>query len=115
MGRARSGVATGMAERQRIKSIADRLAEEYVTESGESAPRDHVEKVVEAVAEPLAEAPVQDFVPLLVENAARNQMHAEGLHVEPAEEDTAPAVGDDADDADRLVSGFARPDLEARR
>ena len=29
---------------------------------------------------PLADAPLQQFVPLLVENAARNQLHGEGLH-----------------------------------
>jgi hypothetical protein len=102
-----------MAENARINSIADRLAEEYVTKSGDNPPRDHVGEVVDAMAEPLADAPVQDYVPLLVENAARDHLHSEGLHMEPAEEDTAPPRHDDAEE-DRLVSGFARPDLEDR-
>jgi hypothetical protein len=102
-------------ENKRIKKLAERLADEYVTETGEAAPADHVGEIVDAVAEPLADAPVQEFVPLLVENAARDRLHAEGLHVEPTEADTAPALHVDDEDSNRLVSGYARPDVEDRR
>ncbi len=104
-----------MAENRRIESIADRLADEYVTASGEAPERDHVADVVAEVAEPFADAPVQEFVPLLVENAARDRMHQEGLHIEPADDDTAPPRVDNEQGQDRLVSGFGRPDLEPRR
>jgi hypothetical protein len=98
-----------MAENERMKAIADRLAEDYTTESGQPAQRDHVADVVDAAAEPLGDAPIQDFVPLLVENAARDRLHAEGLHVVPAEPDSGPAR---RSDGERLVSGYAQADLE---
>jgi len=101
-----------MAENRRIDSIAERLADEYVTASGEAPEREHVADVVAKAAEPLADAPVQDFVPLLVENAARDRMHEEGHHVEPSEEDTAPTYVKADDRKDRMVSGFAQADLE---
>jgi hypothetical protein len=102
-------------DNKRIKRLAERLADEYVTETGDAVPADHVGAIVDAVAEPLAKAPVQEFVPLLIENAARDRLHAEGLHVEPAEEDTAPARRGDDEGANRLVSGYARADVERRR
>ncbi|HEY1278566.1 MAG TPA: hypothetical protein VGF22_02755 [Acidimicrobiales bacterium] len=101
-----------MAENRRIDSVAERLADEYVTASGEALAREHVADVVAKAAEPLADAPVRDFVPLLVENAARDRMHDEGHHVEPSEEDTAPMHVKADDRKDRLVSGFAQADLE---
>jgi hypothetical protein len=104
-----------MAEKQRIDSIADRLADEYVTDAGETVERDHVAEVVAAAAETLDGAPVQDFVPLLVENAVRDRLHENGLHVEPAEEDTAPAHYGGAEDDDRLASGYAQAHVEKRR
>jgi hypothetical protein len=104
-----------MAEKQRIHTLAERLAEEYVTESGEAAPPDHIVEIVQAAAEPLADAPVQDFVPLLIENAARDRLHAERLHVEPTQEDSAPPRHDAGEESNRLVSGYGRPDLDDRR
>ncbi len=61
-------------------SIADRLTDELVTSAGEHPSHSHVIDVVEAAAEPLADAPLQQFVPLLVENQARQTLHDEGLH-----------------------------------
>jgi hypothetical protein len=104
-----------MADKQRIDSIADRLAEEYVTDAGDTVERDHVAEVVAAAAETLDGAPVQDFVPLLVENAVRDRLHEEGLHAEPADEDTAPPQYDGAGDDDRLASGYAQADVETPR
>jgi hypothetical protein len=101
-----------MAENRRSDSIAERLADEYVTASGEAPAREHVADVVAKAAEPLADSPVQDFVPLLVENAARDRMHEEGHHVEPSEQDTAPTHVKANDRKDPLVSGFAQADLE---
>jgi hypothetical protein len=103
-----------MSKSRRINTIADRLSEEFVTETGDAAAPDHVGEVVTSAAERLSDAPVQDFVPLLVENAARDQLHQEGLHVEPAEEDSAPARRDDGDGSGGLVSGYARADVHTR-
>lgn len=68
-----------MVETALIDSIADRLADELVTTTGEPVSHDHVVDVVEAAAKPFADAPLQQFVPLLVENAARNQFRREGI------------------------------------
>jgi hypothetical protein len=103
-----------MAENRRIEQIADRLADEYVSEEGESAQHEHVADVVAEAAAPLEDAPVQDFVPLLVENAARDRMHQEGMHIEPADDDTAPAHVAADDDHEPMVSGFAQADVERR-
>jgi hypothetical protein len=68
-----------MVEIALIDSIADRLAHELVTTAGEPVSHDHVVDVVEAAAKPFADAPLQQFVPLLVENAARSQFRREGI------------------------------------
>jgi hypothetical protein len=103
-----------MSESTRINAMADRLSEEFVTETGDAAEPDHVGAVVASAAERLSDAPVQDFVPLLVENAARDQLHQEGLHVEPTEEDSAPARRDGDAGSGGLLSGFAPSDVASR-
>ncbi len=101
-------------ENKRIDAIAGRLAEEFVTDTGDAPEPDHLDEVVGSAAERLSDAPVQDFVPLLVENAARDQLHQEGLHVEPAGEDSAPPRRDADGDSGGLVSGFAPADVKSQ-
>jgi hypothetical protein len=74
------GSLTTVANNALINSIADRLTDELVTSSGEHASQTHVADVVAAAAAPLSDAPLQQFVALLVENAARGRLHDEGLH-----------------------------------
>jgi hypothetical protein len=63
----------------RIQSVADRLSQDLVDESGHPADAAHVADVVMAKAEPLEDAPLQEFVPLLVEHEAAQELRAEGL------------------------------------
>lgn len=65
---------------RRIDAIVERLSEELVHEDGTPADPGHVSDVVHAAAADLAGAPIQDFVPLLVENEVRDVFHDEGLH-----------------------------------
>jgi hypothetical protein len=69
-----------MADIAVLDAITDRLALGLVTTAGERASHDHVADVVDAAARLLADAPLQQFVPLLVENAARGTLYSEGLH-----------------------------------
>jgi hypothetical protein len=69
-----------MADIAVLDAIADRLALRLVTAAGEPASHDHIVDVVDAAARLLADAPLQQFVPLLVENAARGTLYGEGLH-----------------------------------
>jgi hypothetical protein len=73
-----------MAASALIDSIADRLADQLVNSAGEHASHDYVAGVVAAAADSLVNAPLQQFVPLLVENEARNKLHHEGMHVASA-------------------------------
>jgi hypothetical protein len=65
---------------RRIDAIVERLSDELVHEDGTRADPDHIADVVHAAAVILAEAPIQDFVPLLVETEARDVFYDEGLH-----------------------------------
>jgi hypothetical protein len=51
-----------------------------------------VANVVEAKAESLAEAPLQEFVPLLIEHQARDELRQHGLHRDVTDDTSA---GDD--------------------
>jgi hypothetical protein len=74
-----------MADTAVLDAIADRLALRLVTTAGQPASHDHVADVVDAAARLLADAPLQQFVPLLVENAARGTLYNEGLHLMSAQ------------------------------
>ncbi len=67
-----------------LSSIADRLTRRFVTSAGQPASPDHVTDVVGAAAMSLAAAPLQQFVPILVEHAAGNALHDEGMQRVPA-------------------------------
>ena len=65
-----------MSKSRRINTIADRLSEEFVTETGDAAAPDHVGEVVTSAAERLSDAPVQDFVAVFVERALKARLRS---------------------------------------
>jgi hypothetical protein len=75
---------------QRLETLRRRLQDELVDHEGRPPAPSDVESVVAAKAGSLAEAPVQEFVPLLVEHQARDELRRKGLHRELPEE-TEPA------------------------
>src|SRR5262249_36033474 len=81
----------------RIDALIERLSTELVDDQGESPEPTHVSEVVRATAARLENAPIQDFVALLVENEALDHFRSEGLHhVLPDEpEAPLPVHGDD--------------------
>jgi hypothetical protein len=93
---------------RRIDALAEQIGDELVDDEGRPADRDHVSDVVHAVAEDLADARVQDFVPLLVENGARGILRAEGLRRALPDEPAGP-VRDAEDRPDAGGVAIARP------
>ena len=89
---------------RRIDSIVERLSDELVHEDGTPADPDHVSEVVHAAAENLADAPIQDFVALLVENEARDVFHDEGLHRALPEDVAGPVHDPDVDEGEHIPS-----------
>jgi hypothetical protein len=79
-----------MTNDRRIDGLAERLSEELVDAAGKPADGAHVAEVVQHAAERLADAPIQDFVPLLVENEARDELRHEGLHRTLPDDPTGP-------------------------
>ena len=79
----------------RIVAVADRLSKELVDEHGAPADPEQVKAAVEAAGAELADAPVQEFVPLLVEHEARQELRQQGLRRVLPEVDNAPARQDD--------------------
>ena len=64
---------------KRLQQLAARLEETLVDDDGQPAQPDVVEQVVAEKAANLEEAPLQEFVPLLVENQARTELRSRGL------------------------------------
>jgi hypothetical protein len=89
---------------RRIDAVVERLSEELVHEDGTRAESGHVADVVHAIADELTDAPLQDFVPLLVENEARDVLHDEGLHRELPEDLGGPVHDPDAAAPDAIPS-----------
>ena len=73
----------------RVDAVKQRLQHDLVDDQGRPAPTEDVDRVVEAKAESFADAPVQEFVPLLIEHQARDELRQQGLHID---------VGDDSED-----------------
>lgn len=65
---------------ERLRSLKRRLRDELVDDNGRPADPNHVDRVVEAKAQSLADAPVQEFLPLLIEHQARDELREHGLH-----------------------------------
>ena len=85
---------------RRIDAVKDRLSSELVDQEGHPADPDQVARAVETAGAELADAPVQEFVPLLVEHDAREELRRQqGLHRELSDVDDGapPRRADDQD------------------
>ena len=89
---------------KRVETVKERLESDLVDDDGRPADPEQVASAVAAAAEPLADAPVQEFVPLLVEHDARDQLRKDGLHRDLDEADTgaAHAASDSGDQPSSL-------------
>lgn len=67
---------------KRVDQLKQRLEDELVGDDGQPAPAEEIRRVVDDSAEALAEAPIQDFVPILIEHDARAELRRGGLHRE---------------------------------
>jgi len=76
------------AAEKRIGQVAERLEDTLVDDAGRPADKHIVEEAVAKRAASFEDAPVQEFVPLLVENQAGNDLRERGLR----------RTWDDADD-----------------
>ena len=86
---------------RRVEGLKRRLCDELVDDQGQPPEPDEVERVVTAKAEALLDAPVQEFVPLLIEHQARDELRQHGLRREIPEEETIDVASDEtADRAD---------------
>ena len=79
---------TDLSNDQRLATLKRRLNTELVDANGNPPDADDVDAVVVATADHLADAPIQDFVPLLVEHQALDELRRRGLHRE-LHDDTA--------------------------
>jgi hypothetical protein len=88
-------------EDRRLEDMVSRLEERLINDAGDHADRQHVEAIVARRAQDLAEAPVQDFVPLLTEHGAREDLRNEGFRPlpEPEPEDQTPVGPGDEDNS----------------
>ena len=64
----------------RVYAVKQRLHDELVDHEGVPADPVDVDRVVDAKAASFAEARVQEFVPLLIEHEARDELRQHGLH-----------------------------------
>jgi hypothetical protein len=77
----------GSEEAKAVAAVADRLAGRFP-----EVPRDHVVELVNDAHLALEGNPIRDFVPVLVEHAARERLRAEGATPTPLpDEADAPA------------------------
>lgn len=93
---------------KRIETVKERLHEELVDDQGRPADDDIVNRAVDAAAEPLAGAPVQEFAPLLIEHQVRDELRQQGLHRDVRDDESDPsgdAVNDRHDDTDDQGNG----------
>jgi hypothetical protein len=81
----------------RVNHVKQRLHDELVDEQGRAADPDDVSRVVDAKAESFADAPVQEFVPLLIEHQARDELRQHGLHLDLGDVDEDASPDDRAD------------------
>jgi hypothetical protein len=88
-------------EVRRFEDMVNRLEEDLINDSGEHVSRQHVETILTRRAHDLADAPVQDFVPLLAEHGVRDELRNEGFRPapEPEPEDHTPVPAGDEDDS----------------
>jgi hypothetical protein len=87
---------------RRLESTAQRLQETLVDSDGRPAPAEVVHAAVAETAEPIKDAPVQEFMPLLVENKTRARLREQGFQPDwsTLEEQSAPKSADTAEPDD---------------
>lgn len=64
---------------ERVEAVTHRLKGDLVDEGGRPAEPGEVERVGNETAKAFADAPVQEFVPLLIEHQARDELRGHGL------------------------------------
>lgn len=64
-------------DNSRLGPIADRLSERLADGEGQHPATEHVAEVVEAKGAEVSDAPIQDFVPLITDRKARDELRAE--------------------------------------
>ena len=93
-----------MAERTAIDlhvdAVMQRLGEDLVNARGQRAEPKEVERVVRAKAQTLSDAPLQEFVNLLIEHQARDELRERGLRRDLGAVDEASGEVAEADGAD---------------
>jgi hypothetical protein len=109
-----------MPQDQRVEHVKDRLQEDLVDEQGRPASAEDVARAVAAAAEPLVDARVQEFTPLLIEHQARELLREQGFHRDlpdadeaashaPPDQDSATATARDAPHL-QTQQGLVAPD-----
>lgn len=92
----------------RVEQLKGRLRNDLVDDDGNAPDAVEVDHVVEAAAEGLADAPIQEFTPLLIEHQARDELRERGLHRDLTEETDEGAVttsdGEGASGGPRLAA-----------
>jgi hypothetical protein len=73
-------MAENTSSDRRVQTVKQRLEEDLVDQQGHPVKPDDVSTLVDAKAETFADAPVQEFVPLLIEHEARDELRQKGLH-----------------------------------
>jgi hypothetical protein len=76
----------------RVQSVEQRLHEDLVDETGCPADPNDVDRAADDSAEILADAPVQEFVPLLIEHQARDELRKHGLRRDLGDDEEEPAT-----------------------
>ena len=82
---------------KRVDNVKERLENDLVDDAGQPAGHEQIADAVDSAAERVADAPVQEFVPLLVEHDAREQLREQGLRRELGDDDTGAAHTRQAD------------------
>jgi hypothetical protein len=72
----------GMTDERRYRGMTERIGEHLVDGDGNPPESALVDEVVDDTASRFEDAPVQEFVPLLVENEVRDELHQRGLKVD---------------------------------
>jgi hypothetical protein len=74
---------------RRVEHVKERLLQELVDEEGRRPDPERVAQAVESAAEPLADAAVQEFTPLLIEHDARDALRDDGFRRQLPDRDDA--------------------------
>jgi hypothetical protein len=82
-------MAEQTADDIRVDTVMQRLEGDLVDADGRPAEPEEVERVVREKAKSLADAPLQEFLTLLIEHQARDELRERGLHrnLGPTEEE----------------------------